>query len=92
MKTDWSIPDENDMIQVPDELAPFFNRVATQIRFHTISGKNEVITVAHIVQIAQEFFDQCRCPDKIKHGETSVMCCNECGRPTEEFWTKKIQL
>ena len=35
---------------------------------------------------------QCRCPEKIKHGETSIMCCNECGRPTEEFWTKKINL
>lgn len=52
---DWSIPDENDNIQVPDELAPLFNKVATQLRFHTISGKSEVITVAHIVQHAAEY-------------------------------------
>jgi hypothetical protein len=29
----------------------------------------------------------CQCPNGAKHGETSVMCCNECGKPTEQFWT-----
>jgi hypothetical protein len=28
----------------------------------------------------------CSCVDEDKHGETSIMCCNECGKPTEEFW------
>lgn len=51
-------PDEKGNIQVPDELVPLFNKVATQIRFHTISGKNEVMTVADIVSIAQEFFQK----------------------------------
>lgn len=30
--------------------------------------------------------DKCRCSDEIKTGQTSVMCCNVCGRPDECFW------
>ena len=30
----------------------------------------------------------CECSNDIKHGETSIMCCNHCGKPTEEFWTR----
>jgi len=28
----------------------------------------------------------CTCHDSEKHGQTSVMCCNKCGLPDEEFW------
>ena len=28
----------------------------------------------------------CQCLPKDQHGETSVMCCNHCGMPTEDFW------
>jgi hypothetical protein len=28
----------------------------------------------------------CTCSEDKKHGETSIMCCNECGLPTEENW------
>lgn len=35
---------------------------------------------------------ECQCPENKKHGETSIMCCNECGRPAEEFWTTKVEL
>lgn len=35
---------------------------------------------------------QCACEEKHKHGETSIMCCNHCGLPTEKFWTKKPNL
>lgn len=28
----------------------------------------------------------CTCDPKNMHGETSIMCCNECGKPTEGFW------
>lgn len=31
---------------------------------------------------------QCQCKDEDKHGETSIMCCNHCGLPTGNFWTK----
>jgi hypothetical protein len=30
----------------------------------------------------------CNCPADQRHGETEVMCCNECGKPTEEYWIK----
>lgn len=29
---------------------------------------------------------KCNCKDEIKTGQTSVMCCNVCGLPDEEFW------
>lgn len=32
-------------------------------------------------------FTGCECKGEERHGETSVMCCNHCGKPTEEFWT-----
>lgn len=33
----------------------------------------------------------CTCHDSEKHGQTSVMCCNNCGLPDEEFWHKPPQ-
>ena len=53
---DWAIPDAEGNINVPDELYPLFNSVGFQMRFVNISGKNEIIACAHIVQKAQEFF------------------------------------
>lgn len=29
---------------------------------------------------------KCKCDPEIKTGQTSVMCCNICGLPDEEFW------
>ncbi len=34
---------------------------------------------------------KCKCSENEKHGETSIMCCNHCGLPTEAFWTNTIQ-
>ena len=48
----------NGEIDVPDELMPLFNNVASQIRFNTISGKNEVVTIAHIVEKSRQFFSK----------------------------------
>jgi len=31
-------------------------------------------------------FIGCSCNDNDKHGETSIMCCNHCGKPVEDFW------
>lgn len=33
----------------------------------------------------------CQCKESDKHGETSIMCCNDCGFPVEEFWTNEIR-
>lgn len=49
MNKDWTIPDSEGMIDVPNELMPLFNQVGMQLGFHTISGKGEVETVASIV-------------------------------------------
>ena len=29
---------------------------------------------------------KCQCDNEIKTGQTSVMCCNICGKPDEDFW------
>jgi len=52
---DWTVV-EGDQINVPDELMPLFNSIGMQLRFHTISGKSEVLTVAHMVRKAEMFF------------------------------------
>lgn len=52
---DWSVPNEGT-IDVPDDLFPFMNKVNFQFGFVLISGKNETIAAAHIVQGAEEFF------------------------------------
>lgn len=56
-KDDWTIPNDDGNLDVPDELMPLFNKFGNQLRFHTISGKNEVMTVAHMVQAAEDFFN-----------------------------------
>lgn len=52
---DWSIPDAGGIIDIPDRLEGLFNKIGMQIKFHTISDKNEVLTVAHITQHADSF-------------------------------------
>ena len=32
---------------------------------------------------------KCHCDNETKTGQTSVMCCNTCGKPDESFWTNK---
>ena len=32
---------------------------------------------------------KCHCDNKTKTGQTSVMCCNMCGKPDESFWPNK---
>ena len=31
---------------------------------------------------------KCQCKEEAKTGQTSVMCCNICGLPDEDFWIK----
>lgn len=56
---DWKTEaDEKGNIQLPDELDMLFNKLGMQMRFHTISDKNEAQTVADMVWIAQKFFTE----------------------------------
>jgi hypothetical protein len=55
---DYPQPDENGEIDIPDELMPLFNKLGNQMCFHKISGKNEVLTIAHMVFISREFFEK----------------------------------
>ena len=32
---------------------------------------------------------KCQCNNELKTGQTSVMCCNICGKPDEKFWSNK---
>lgn len=58
MKTENWTEIKNGSIDVPDCLMPLFNQVGTQLRFHKISGKNEIVTIAHIVEKARIFFKE----------------------------------
>lgn len=52
----WTKPDDDGTIHIPDELDPLVNNVALQLRLHTIHGKNEIQTIANIVYFAEQFF------------------------------------
>lgn len=52
----WTEPDKDGNINIPEELDPLFNKLGMQLRFHTISGKNELQTVVDMTYIADEFF------------------------------------
>ena len=55
----WSSDqDEEGNLEIPDELEPLFHKLGMQLRMHTISGKNEIQTIADMVWIADKFFDE----------------------------------
>jgi hypothetical protein len=53
---DWTVPDKDGTIHIPDELDGLFNKLGMQLRFHTLSDKNEIQTVADMIWIAEQFF------------------------------------
>ena len=53
-KTDWTIPNDDQIIDVPDNLYPLFNKLGMQIKMYGIAKKNEVLTVAHMTKIAHD--------------------------------------
>lgn len=42
-----------------------------------------------VERILRLFPDGCVCDNEDTTGTTSIDCCNQCGKPTEEFWIKK---
>jgi len=56
---EWNtLPDKDGTITIPDHLDDLFNKVGMQVRFITISGKNEIQGIADIVRIADKFFNK----------------------------------
>ena len=53
---DWNKADKDGTINVPDHLDEAVNKVGMQLRFHTISGKNEVQTICDIVYGLEAYF------------------------------------
>ena len=53
---DWTIVQPNGNIDSPDELEEIIDKVGTQLRLHTVSGKGELKTVCDIVYNCQKFF------------------------------------
>jgi hypothetical protein len=61
---DWTIPNENNTIDVPDELMPLMNFFAFQMRLHKYSGQNEVLCIARMVKKAVEYAENNKsCPN-----------------------------
>jgi len=61
MKTqikDWNKPNKDGIINVPDNLDGIVNKVGMQLRFHTISGKNEAQTICDIVYGLESYFEE----------------------------------
>jgi hypothetical protein len=55
---EWAKP-VNDVIHVPDELDPLINRIAMQVKFHTVSRRfSEEEMICRIAAVAQEFFEK----------------------------------
>ncbi|MES2620228.1 MAG: hypothetical protein V4615_05180 [Bacteroidota bacterium] len=71
-KQDWSIPDEKGIMHIPDALDPLWNKIGMQFRFVQYSGKSEVIAVAHIIQLAQDFFS--KHPHLLNNIPTAPVC------------------
>lgn len=54
----WTEPDKDGNVNIPDELDPLFNKLGMQMRFHTISGKNEAQTVVDMTYLADKFYSE----------------------------------
>lgn len=48
--------------------------------------------IAYFKTLAQPQNIKCQCTPEQKHGNTAILCCNKCGLPEEDFWTKDVEL
>lgn len=53
---DWNKADKDGIINIPDHLDKAVNKVGMQLRFHTMSGKNEIQTICDIVYGLESYF------------------------------------
>lgn len=66
-------------------------QILQQLGWTVDNGDNKIlfdliISQAMDIWAEQQASRHCNCSDEDKHGETAVMCCNRCGKPTEKFW------
>jgi hypothetical protein len=54
----WNKSSDGKSIDVPDVLMPLFNKIGMQLRFHTISDKSEVLTIADTLELSRKFFKE----------------------------------
>jgi hypothetical protein len=45
-------------MNIPDQYDSLFNQIGMQMRFHKISGKNEIQTITDILWLAEKFFNE----------------------------------
>jgi len=55
---DWNKANKEGAIDIPNHLDELVNKVGMQLRFHTISGKNEVQTICDIVYGVEAHFEK----------------------------------
>lgn len=46
------------------------------------------LTKDEMEALSQRDVSGCVCNEEDKHGWTEIKCCNECGKPIEDFWCK----
>ena len=68
-----------------DALHSFYNEHLDEIVIQ------KIIDEAMYLYANQQPVIACLCKNEDKHGTTSIHCCNHCGLPTEDFWTKQNQ-
>ncbi len=69
---DWTKPDEDGNIHIPDELDGLFNKVGFQFRLHTFSGLNETECIARSIYQAQKYFNKPQNTELIEAAEKVV--------------------
>ena len=79
METDYSLLNEKAM----EIYEMIYNVHEAMEGRYTITGYD-----LHMIHgmLCETQSKHCTCIEDQKHGETSVMCCNECGLPTDDFW------
>ncbi len=83
-------PIKTNMDRTPEEKLK--NSIGMQMMFYTHSGASMEDTIDRIYRNAIKYTKEdikCKCTSEQKTGTTSIDCCNQCGKATEEFWTNK---
>ena len=87
--------------EFPDYIKPGrYHKAGRKNRKYTLSDIDDVKKIYYLVKVRgftldgarkeltrQEIMNcNCQCPQEIKTGQTSAMCCNICGKPDDPAW------